>query len=404
MIHEADSAVNGLQTQSANEKAADYTYICTEEKLAEWVRGMQDDLDRGVAPRCCLDTEADSLHHYQEKLCLLQLAFNDRFALVDPLAIEDMSGLIRVLDVCEIWFHGADYDLTMLRRTYQWAPKNICDTQIAARLVGYRQFGLAAMIEAVFQKTLSKASQKADWSRRPLPDNMLHYAVDDVRYLLPLADHLMRQVREAGREKWFRQSCRALQDGVGARSLEKREDSWRIQGAGRLQPRGLALLKALWDWRERVAAERDVPCFRVMSNKQILAYAMDYESGQGITPPKGWRPKWKKDFALIISDLAAADPKTWPQRIKKAKGRLSDEERSEVEKLCQFRDQRAGELGLESSLLGSRSTIEAVIASEDGELDLLEWQRELLAKGISEARKVLKKNTSTGVGNSDLET
>jgi ribonuclease D len=129
-----------------------------------------------------------------------------------------------------------------------------------------------------------------------------------------------------------------------------------------------------------------------MSNKQILAYAMDYEAGHRIIPPNGWRPKWKKDFAQIIADLAEADPKTWPQRIKKAKGRLSDEERTEVEKLCQFRDEQAGQLGLESSLLGSRSTLEAVIASEAGELDLLEWQRELLAKGISDARRMLKKS------------
>jgi ribonuclease D len=389
MIKVSDSTDTGRMEHAASAPAADFSYIDTPEKLAEWVGGMRADLDSGVIARCCLDTEADSLHHYQEKLCLLQLAFNNRYALIDPLAIEDMSSLIKVLDDCEIWFHGADYDLTMLRRTYQWSPKKICDTQIAARLVGYRQFGLAALIEAVFQKTLSKASQKADWSRRPLPQNMLHYAVDDVRYLLPLADHLMRQVHDAGREKWFRQSCRALQDGVGARSLEKREDPWRVQGAGRLQPRGLALVRAFWEWREGVAAERDVPCFRVMSNKQILAYAMDYEAGHRIVPPNGWRPKWKKDFTQIISDLEESDPKSWPQRIKKSKGRLTDEERSEVEKLCQYRDTQAVQLGLEASLLGSRSTLEAVVASEDGEKDLLEWQRELLAAGISDVRKAL---------------
>jgi ribonuclease D len=113
-----------------------------------------------------------------------------------------------------------------------------------------------------------------------------------------------------------------------------------------------------------------------MSNKQILAYAMDYEAGHRIVPPNGWRPKWKKDFTQIISDLEESDPKSWPQRIKKSKGRLTDEERSEVEKLCQYRDTQAVQLGLEASLLGSRSTLEAVVASEDGEKDLLEWLRE----------------------------
>ena len=362
--------------------AADYSYIDSPAHLDRWVGEMRQELDAGADARCCLDTEADSLHHYQEKLCLLQLAFNGRHALIDPLAIEDMSPLIALLDDCEIWFHGADYDLTMLRRTYQWAPKRIGDTQIAARLVGCRQFGLAALIESVFQKTLSKSSQKADWSRRPLSPKQLHYALGDVRYLLPLADHLMGQVREKGREDWFRQSCRALQEEVGARTFEPREDPWRVQGSGRLQPKGLALVKRFWDWREGIAAERDVPCFRIMSNKQILAYAMDFEAGRRLSPPNGWRPKWKKDFTHIVAGVTEADPSTYPQRIRKNKGRLTDEERAAVEHLCRFRDAQAEKLGLEASLLGSRSTLEGVVADAEGESQLLGWQLDLLGEAI----------------------
>ena len=350
------------------------------------VRGL---IAGGAPARCCIDTEADSLHHFQEKLCLIQLAFGEHYALVDPFAVLDVRPLIELLDDCELWLHGADYDLTMLRKAYDWRPKNVRDTQIAARLVGHRQFGLAALVDNVFGKTLSKASQKEDWSRRPLPETMLRYAVDDVRYLLPLADRLMQQLKETKREQWFLQSCRSLQDGVAARSMAPREDPWRVQGSGRLQPRGLALLQALWEWRDQVAAERDIPCFRVMSNKQMLDYAASFESEGKLAPPAGWRPKWKKDFADIVARVIASNSRSWPQRLRKSRGRLSDEARQEVENLCRLRDERANALGVESSLLGSRSTLEQVISSPDGLSHLLPWQREVLGEGLDRARRHL---------------
>lgn len=127
----------------------------------------------------------------------------------------------------------------MLRKGYNWSPKTIRDTQIAARLVGHRQFGLAALVENVFGKKLSKASQKEDWSRRPLPETMLRYAVDDVRYLLSLADQLQAELREKGREDWFLQGCKALQDGVAARTMAGQEDPWRVRAQGGFNPRDL---------------------------------------------------------------------------------------------------------------------------------------------------------------------
>ena len=196
---------------SAEGRGNDYIFIDSGDVLDQWVAEARAMINSGSEARCCIDTEADSLHHFQEKLCLIQVAFGGRFALVDPLAVQDVGSLIGLLDDCELWLHGADYDLTMLRKAYDWSPKNVRDTQVAARLVGHRQFGLAALVETVFGKSLSKASQKEDWSRRPLPETMLRYAVDDVRYLLPLADLLGEKLRESGREEWFLQSCRSLQ-------------------------------------------------------------------------------------------------------------------------------------------------------------------------------------------------
>lgn len=364
-------------------------YVDTPAKLAELVERVHKVRASAEHFRSCLDTEADSLHHYQEKLCLIQLAFGDEMALVDPLALPDQSALIEALDEGEVWFHGADYDLTLLRRTYGWTPRRVRDTQIAARLTGSRAFGLAALIENHFGKALSKASQKADWSKRPLPETMLHYAVDDVRYLLRLADLLQAQLESKERMEWFMQSCNALRDGVANRSTAPKEDPWRVQGSGKLHPKGLAVLKELWLWREKVAQERDVPCFRIISNKQLLELAIAFERSAPVHPPAGWRPKWKHDFDTILKAIPASEESTWPQRLRLKGARLSDKAREQLDLLCQHRERLANGLDIEPALLGGRSLLEAVVASPEGAGELLPWQRAVLGQPLAEARTLL---------------
>jgi ribonuclease D len=361
----------------------DYEFISTAEHLTQWISESEAHLQATGETRVCLDTEADSLHHYHEKLCLLQVACGGRFALIDPLAIPDVSELLALMDRYELWFHGADYDLTMLRRTYNWEPRLIRDTQIAARLTGSRQFGLAALLQNVLGITVSKASQKADWSRRPLPDHMLAYAVDDVRYLLKIADHFVAILTERNRVSWFEESCRALQRDVAARSMVPREDPWRVQGSGRLHAKGLAILKAMWDWREGIAQERDMPCYRIMSNKQMVAYAETFEAGGVMQPPGGWRPRWKKEFHDLIATVFRQGQDAWPQRMKKVKGRMTDSQRDIVDRLCAQRDEIAQQLDIEGSLLGSRSTLEQVVSDLGAEgAALMDWQLQLLQPAI----------------------
>lgn len=373
-------------TEAAS-STSDYEFIDTPAHLERWVGQMHRWLESSSDKRCCLDTEADSLHHYHEKLCLLQVNCAGRFALVDPLAVSDVSPLLELLDAHELWFHGADYDLTMLRRSYSWSPRQVRDTQIAARLLGARQFGLAALVKNHFEIELCKASQKADWSRRPLPSNMLSYAVDDVRYLLPLAEKFVEQLTGKGRLAWFQQSCLTLQQDVAARDHVIREDPWRVQGSGRLHPRGLAILKSMWEWRDGIAKERDVPCFKIMSNKQMTAYAEHFEAEQSLTPPNGWRPRWKKEFHDIVVAVGSSDAATWPTRPKKAKGRLSEAQRAHIDKLCEHRESVATKLEIEPSLLGSRGTIEELVVDGDPSLHLMAWQQDLLAEGLREVLK-----------------
>jgi ribonuclease D len=360
--------------------AQSFQFICTEQALANLASEVAKAQQEGKAEASYIDTEADSLHHYTEKLCLIQLAVAENFYLVDPLAIKDCMPLLRVLDEKPIWLHGADYDLSLFQKTYGWMPKVIRDTQIASRLTGHREFGLASLVQKHFGVVLSKASQKADWSQRPLPEKMQDYAVDDVRYLKPLVESLVSELKRLNRMSWFEQSCESLRNDVLSRTDRPKTDPWRVSGSGRLRPRGLAFLREAWSWRDEIAAQRDVPPFRVLNNQDILAMAFDFEEHGQIKVPHRWRPAWKDALQAIEARLNEADESTFPQRLRKGSHRFSDEERNQVESLCKLRDRKAEELGLENSVLGSRSTLEALVmpANEEVPGRLMKWQKEVL--------------------------
>ena len=179
--------------------------ISTPEQLADFTARL--DTHRVIG----LDTEADSLHSYREKICLLQVCSPDGYFLVDPLADGlDLSAFYASLTAHTIIVHGADYDLRLLGRHPAFDATDIFDTSIAARFLGLEQIGYAALVQKFFDVTLCKASQRADWGRRPLPPRMEEYALNDVRYLLPLAEILENRLRELGRWEWYRQSRDAM--------------------------------------------------------------------------------------------------------------------------------------------------------------------------------------------------
>ncbi|HXQ01785.1 MAG TPA: ribonuclease D, partial [Candidatus Udaeobacter sp.] len=237
------------------------------------------------ADRVAVDTEADSLHSYREKLCLLQIsvpvpgstassvdtglcvAHGHEPAravcdfMVDPLANNNLEPLRQALEAREIVLHGADYDLRMLRRGLNLAATRIFDTLIAARLLGIREFSLAALVKRYFGLALLKGSQKANWAQRPLPTRMAEYAINDVHYLLPLAEKLEAELDRCERRNWLQQSCqRAIELAAVARTRNQ-DELWRIRGSGVLRGRDAAVLRALWQWREKEAEKADRPPF-----------------------------------------------------------------------------------------------------------------------------------------------
>src|SRR6201982_426357 len=238
----------------ALKKFASHDVIASEQQLADLIRQIQ------AADRVALDTEADSLHSYREKICLLQMsvpaaatASRDDDFIVDPLSNLDLEPLRHALEPREIVLHAADYDLRMLRRGLNFTAKRIFDTVIAARLLGIREFSLGALVKRYFGVELHKHSQKANWALRPLPPRMLKYAMDDVHYLLPLAAKLEEELERIHRCDWFRQSCERAIELAASERERVQDDLWRIGGAGALDPHTGAVLRALWQWREAEA-------------------------------------------------------------------------------------------------------------------------------------------------------
>jgi ribonuclease D len=149
-----------------------------------------------------VDLEADSMFHYQEKVCLLQMAGNGENVVIDPLEVNDLSPLAPLFSdkkVCKV-FHGSDYDVRSLYRDFSIEINNLFDTQLASMFMGERETSLGAVVSKRFGIQLDKRYQKKDWSQRPLPDGMIEYAASDVFHLIPLAYQLMDEL--AAKKGW----------------------------------------------------------------------------------------------------------------------------------------------------------------------------------------------------------
>lgn len=327
---------------------------------------------------CAIDTEADSLHRYRESLCLIQFTAGADCVLIDPLAIDDLSPLDEYLRDAAVWMHGADYDMTMLKREFGNLPQKVYDTQIGARLLGVEKFGLGNLVEHYFDIVLSKSSQKADWGKRPLSEKMIDYALNDVRYLLEMGDIIVAQLKEKGRYEWFTESCEAAQTKVADRD-DSKEDQWRINGSGKLDPYGLAWLRALWNWRDKEAEAWDKPSFMVAPNRVLIEWALLLADGKKIDLPNHYRADRLKRFRDMQNEVKALQKSEWPTRpVTKRRKRDRDFD-DRVDSLIAKRNSIANSIGIDGSLIASRAVIESIAANESAPADLLmNWQLKLL--------------------------
>lgn len=278
------------------------TWVRTPEELARLVDVLEG--SRALA----LDTESDSLHHHFEKVCLVQIATEAGAAyLLDPLVLRDLSPLGPVLADPGIVtvLHGADYDVSTLKRDFGFRFAGLFDTMIAARLLGFAGIGLQAVAEAELGVRLSKASQKDDWSRRPLTPVQEAYAADDVAHLLELRARLAARLEAAGRLSWLEEECAVVAELPPLSRARDSEAFKRIKGAQRLSRRSLAVLQELHAWREGVAERRDTPPFRILGNEALLHIAVSPPRGaEELGRVRGVPPRLRRQPADILGAVA----------------------------------------------------------------------------------------------------
>ena len=359
-----------------------------------------------------LDTEGASFHRFVDRVYLLQLSTAEHEAVIDPLSIGIPTRLGALLEdrAVEVVLHDADYDLRLLQQDYGWRVTNLFDTRVASQLLGFRAFGLAALLEKYFGLKLDKKHQRADWSMRPLTADMLDYAAQDTRHLLGLREHLRRELEAKGRWHWAEEEFRRAE---GTRWDDEAPDTGflRLKGARDLTRRELARLRELAKWRDSIAAELDRATFRVAGNDVLLELSrLAPTAREGLFAVKGF-PRGMSDVRVheALQSIArgnAASEADLPRFPKTQRWDKDTEFDDRVGRLKSVRDAVATELDLDPGVLCSRDRMEAVARRNPRHIDefadipeLRRWQAEVLGarfvKTLASATTVISATTAS---------
>jgi ribonuclease D len=358
--------------------------VDTQSKLKESVSELEK--EKVIA----LDLESDSMYHFMEKVCLIQVASSRHTYLFDPLLPYELVPLKKVLENCAIKkiLHGADYDIRSLHRDFAFEINNLFDTQLACRYLGIKETGLDAVLSNFFDVSLNKKYQKKDWSQRPLPDEMIDYAANDVAYLLPLAKILEDELKKLGRLSWVMEDC-VLLSQVRQAPANQQPLFTSYKGAGAMPPKELAVLEAVLQVRKKIAVRKDRPLFKIFQNKVI-------DEIVHIKPVS--RKKLEKmrvlsaaqlgnysDMILEAVQYALSTPKNELPVYPKVRSRsLKIIEQKRVKRLKEWKDLKGEELNIDPSLVLNKAQIIVIAVRHPRSTDELEQISEIKRWQIDE--------------------
>jgi ribonuclease D len=347
-------------------------------------------------PLIAVDTEADSLHSYFDKVCLIQITVAEEDFVVDPLAKIDIKRFGDILSNPAIRkiFHGGDYDLRILNRDFGFTMSNLVDTMVCAQLLGYEAFGLAALLERHFGVKLNKAHQRADWAMRPLPPDMLDYAAMDTRYLVRLQDVLRGELEAKGRWEWAIEEFSRMESIRFRESDGESEPFRKLKGIGTLDRRSLAVIRNLYDWRDHLARAADRPPFKIIGNDALIEIAkLKPKSTVELSKIKlvsqyHFR-RFGEEIMKLVRQALEMPEEALPQRQETRPFFRDKVLEARVDRLKRVRDQLAKELGIDVSVIAPRHILIAVATLEPRDVSDLdqvpamrEWQKRLLGEGF----------------------
>ncbi|MCP4627332.1 MAG: ribonuclease D [bacterium] len=368
--------------------------IDTFDELKNLARTIKNEKTIGV------DLEADSMYHFKEKVCLIQLATQNINVVIDPLQIEDLSPLNPIFKNRGLRkiFHGADYDVRSLYRDFNISINNLFDTELASRFLGYSETSLEAVLKNKFDVTLDKKFQRKDWSKRPLPKEMISYAAKDARYLLPLAQELTEELIKLGRQRWVQEECeylskvRANTNGTGSLYLS-------LKGAGKLDPRSLAVLETLLQYRRKMAQKKDRPLFRIFGSRSLL----DLAEKKPLNPRQLEKTRalsskqinmYGRGVLAAIKQAMQSEPKDLPVYPRQKSPRVPLVVAGRIKALRNWRDTQAEKLVLDPALICTKALMSAVAQQKplrpsdlNSIKEMKNWQKKEFGQDIVQVMK-----------------
>ena len=329
-------------------------------------------------PLLGVDTEFMREKTFFAQLCLVQIAAPDRVYCVDPLAARPMQSFWDETSGKTWVVHSARQDIEVIFQTSGVMPAKLFDTQIAAALLGMQpQIGYAGLVKELFDVDIPKTHTRADWSRRPLPDELLHYAVEDVEYLLPAHERLGERLEKAGRMLWAEQDSALLLD-ESLYAFDETQAVQRLKGARNLRGRRRSAAERLAVWREAEAARRDRPRQWIMRDSTLLDIALalpsslrDLQAIDGL-PAKLVKRAGNELLAAVASSAGDSHDYRPPPAPNEHQKKLLKTMQATVADCAQ-------ELGISAELLAPRKELSAAILTGNTESRVFRgWRRELI--------------------------
>jgi len=245
-------------------------YINEDKALRELVEQLAQE------PLIGVDTESNSMYAYHERVCLIQISSRTADYIIDPFPIKDLSPLGQLMSAPETEkiFHAAEYDIMILKRDYNYEFRNIFDTMVASRIIGYDSFGLGSMLETLLNVPVDKSHQRDNWGLRPLGRESLRYAQMDTHYLPRLRDILYQELVDGDFLDEAKENFRELEDIPAAthRTFDP-EGYWKIGKPRTLKADAMKILRELYIMRDEIAHERNKPEFKILHNSALIKLA-----------------------------------------------------------------------------------------------------------------------------------
>ena len=358
----------------------EFIYISTEKELDEAIDLWKKKKVLGIDLEC-----ENNLHHYGVYISLFQITDGETNWVVDALTVKNCKKLAAIFEDDKIQkiFHDVSFDLRVINLEYGCSLKNVFDTQIAALLLGEESVGLGSLLEKYLSVTKERKFQRADWTKRPISQEMLSYAVNDTIYLIQLRDILRKKLKDKKRELWLKQELKYIETKKWKYKTPKHSD---VKGFKSLTDTQRAIFKRIWLVREKLAKKIDRPVHYLIPNKRLIELS--------INPPKTIS-EWKRmrRVHLVVKKgaydfyLQADKGKKETIELEKVeKKRMLPEQKEEMKKLIEFQQQKAAKLKIQGHLIMNKDQMIEFVVSDNKEV-FRPWQWDLIKDAVKKIKQ-----------------